>query len=114
MWVSPLTRAHVRRPTDGGIDGVARQVSSADFETFDVIAAVDEQNLDALQAMATPGASSALRLLGRQTTFSTRSSAGRGRGRPTCGWRRDARCWPITTRWCAATRNASSIVWIRV
>ena len=60
MWVSPLTSAHVRRPSDG----VSRQVSSADFETFDVIAAVDEQNLDALQAMATPGTPSALRLLG--------------------------------------------------
>ena len=46
------------------LDGVARQVSSADFETFDVIAAVDEHNLDALQAMAPPGTSSALRLLG--------------------------------------------------
>lgn len=46
------------------LDGVARQVSSADFERFDVIAAVDEHNLEALQAVAPPAAAGRLRRLG--------------------------------------------------
>ena len=46
------------------LDGLARQVSAADFEYYDVIAAVDEHNLAVLQAMAPPGTTSRLRLLG--------------------------------------------------
>ena len=43
--------------------GTARQVDPSDFETFDLILAVDEENLDRLQKVAPAGSGAQLRLL---------------------------------------------------
>lgn len=46
------------------VTGVARQVSPADFADFDLLLAVDEENLQRLRRMAPPGSTAQLRLLG--------------------------------------------------
>ncbi len=43
--------------------GTARQVDPSDFEAFDLIVAVDEENLERLQKVAPPGADAQLRML---------------------------------------------------
>ncbi len=44
------------------IDTIARQITDADFEDFDLILAMDRRNLEDLQAMAPPGCHAVIRL----------------------------------------------------
>jgi protein-tyrosine phosphatase len=45
------------------VDGAARQVHADDFEDFDLLLAMDRDNLEELRALAPPGTESKLRLL---------------------------------------------------
>jgi protein-tyrosine phosphatase len=45
------------------LDGAARQVTPADFEDFDLVLALDRENLRNLRAIAPPGTEEKLRLL---------------------------------------------------
>src|SRR5437763_7691496 len=45
------------------LEGAARQVTAADFEDFDLLVAMDRDNLAGLQAIAPPGAEDRIRLL---------------------------------------------------
>jgi protein-tyrosine phosphatase len=45
------------------LDGAARQVTAADFEAFDLLVAMDRDNLADLRAIAPPGTEDKLRML---------------------------------------------------
>jgi protein-tyrosine phosphatase len=45
------------------LEGAARQVTPADFEDFDLLVAMDRENLAALRAIAPPGTEHKLRML---------------------------------------------------
>lgn len=45
------------------VEGIARQITPEDFETFDVIVAVDDENLHRLAKVAPPGAPARVRKL---------------------------------------------------
>ena len=45
------------------LEGAARQVTAADFEDFDLLVAMDRENLADLRAMAPPGTEDKIRLL---------------------------------------------------
>jgi protein-tyrosine phosphatase len=55
------TKAAARR--DIRLTGTARQVDPSDFETFDLILAVDEENLERLQKLAPAGSGAQVGLL---------------------------------------------------
>jgi protein-tyrosine phosphatase len=48
------------------VGGVARQVAPTDFEEFDLLLAVDEENLQRLRRLAPPGSTAQLRLIGAE------------------------------------------------
>jgi protein-tyrosine phosphatase len=59
---SPDRRASAAAGKRGiALTGRARQIEAADFETFDLVLAVDAENLDRLRRMAPPGAPARVR-----------------------------------------------------
>jgi protein-tyrosine phosphatase len=62
---SPRTNARLPQPHAGGIEVVrrARRIEPADFDEFDLVLAVDDENLAQLHRMMPPGAHAEVRKL---------------------------------------------------